>query len=70
MQQNIGTRLVVSRPEDLDLLPDGATETATLPPPKPAPSTAEFIRNSNFRSLLITIGLLFCIQSSTLIFVA
>jgi hypothetical protein len=49
MQQNIGTRLVVSRLEDLDLLPDGTTEAATLPPPKPAPSTAEFIRNSNFR---------------------
>ena len=27
-------RLVVSRPEDLGLLPDGATEAATLPPPK------------------------------------
>jgi hypothetical protein len=70
MQQNIGARLVVSRPEDLNLNPDCATETATLPPPKPVPRTAEFIRNSNFRYLLITIGLFFCIQSSTLIFVA
>jgi hypothetical protein len=70
MQQSIGARLVVSRPEDLNLNPDGATETATLPPPKPVPRTAEFIRNSNFRYLLITIGLFFCIQSSTLIFVA
>lgn len=60
-------RLVVSRPEDLGLLPDGATEAATLPPPKPALRTAEFIRNSNFWYLLITIGLLFCIQSATLI---
>jgi hypothetical protein len=49
MQQNISTRLVVSRPEDLDLLPDSVTEAATLPPPKPVPRTAEFIRSSNFR---------------------
>ena len=60
-------RLVVSRPEDLGLLPDGATEAATLPPPRPALRTAEYIRNSNFWYLLITIGLLFCIQSATLI---
>jgi MFS family permease len=60
-------RLVVSRPEDLGLLPDGATEAATLPPPKPALRTSEYIRNSNFWYLLITNGLLFCIQSATLI---
>ena len=60
-------RLVVSRPEDLGLLPDGAAEAATLPPPRPALRTAEYIRNSNFWYLLITIGLLFCIQSATLI---
>ena len=60
-------RLVVSRPEDLGLLPDGATEAATLPPPKTALRTSEYIRNSNFWYLLITIGLLFCIQSATLI---
>ena len=60
-------RLVVSRPEDLGLLPDGATEAATLPPPKAALRTSEYIRNSNFWYLLITIGLLFCIQSATLI---
>jgi MFS family permease len=60
-------RLVVSRPEDLGLLPDGATEAATLPLPKPALRTSEYIRNSNFWYLLITIGLLFCIQSATLI---
>ena len=60
-------RLVVSRPEDFGLLPDGAAEAATLPPPRPALRTAEYIRNSNFWYLLITIGLLFCIQSATLI---
>ena len=60
-------RLVVSRQEDLGLLPDGATEAATLPPPNPALRTAEFVRNSNFWYLLITIGLLFCILSATLI---
>jgi hypothetical protein len=49
MQQNIGARLELSRLEDLDLNPDGATEAATSPQPKPVPRTAEFIRNSNFR---------------------
>jgi MFS family permease len=60
-------RFVVSRPEDMGLLPDGATEATKLPPPKPPLRTREFIRNSNFWFLLTTIGLLFCIQSATLI---
>ncbi len=60
-------RLVISRPEDVGLLPDGETEAATLPKPKPALHTKEFIRNPNFWFLVATIGLLFCIQSATLI---
>lgn len=60
-------RLVISRPEDVGLLPDGETEATTLPPPKPPLKTREFIGNSNFWFLVATIGLLFCIQSATLI---
>lgn len=60
-------RFVVSRPEDVGLLPDGAEERTTLPPPKPKLRTREFLRDSNFWFLTLTIGLLFCIQSATLI---
>ncbi len=60
-------RLVISRPEDVGLLPDGATEATKLPPPKPALRTKEFISNPNFWFLVAIIGLLFCIQSATLI---
>ena len=60
-------RLVISRPEDIGLLPDGETEATTLPPPKPALRTREFISNPNFWFLVAIIGLLFCIQSATLI---
>ncbi len=60
-------RLVISRPEDIGLLPDGATETTKLPPARPPLRTREFVGNPNFWFLLITIGLLFCIQSATLI---
>lgn len=60
-------RFVISRPEDIGLLPDGATEAAKLPPPKPQLHTREFLRDSNFWFLTMTIGLLFCIQSATLI---
>ena len=48
-------RFVVSRPEDLGLLPDGATEKTSLPPPKPPLRTKEFVRNPNFWFLLTTI---------------
>ncbi|MBO6657596.1 MAG: MFS transporter [Pseudomonadales bacterium] len=60
-------RLVISRPEDVGLLPDEATEATKLPPPKPALRTKEFISNPNFWFLVAIIGLLFCIQSATLI---
>ena len=60
-------RLVISRPEDVGLLPDGATEKGSLPPPKPALKTRDFMSQPNFWILLTVIGLLFCIQSATLI---
>ena len=60
-------RLVISKPEDVGLLPDGATEKGSLPPPKPALRTRDFLSQPNFWILLTVIGLLFCIQSATLI---
>ena len=60
-------RFVITKPEDIGLRPDGATETTVMPPPKPALRTGEFIREPNFWFLVLTIGLLFCIQSATLI---
>ena len=60
-------RLVISRPEDVGLLPDGATEKDSLPPPKPPLRTRDFLSQPNFWVLLTVIGLLFCIQSATLI---
>ncbi len=59
-------RYVISRPEDLGLLPDGAATRLSLPPVRAALSTGEFLRNRNFWVLLSVIGILFCIQSSTL----
>ena len=60
-------RLVITRPEDVGLLPDGETQTSTLPQVKPPLKTREFIGNPNFWYLVATIGLLFCVQSATLI---
>ncbi len=60
-------RLVISRPEDVGLLPDGATEKGALPPPKPPLRTRDFLSQPNFWILLTVIGLLFGIQSATLI---
>lgn len=60
-------RYVISKPEDIGLLPDGAATSSTLPPPKPAMRTAEFLAQPRFWILVMVIGLLFCIQSATLI---
>ena len=60
-------RFVVTKPEDMGLRPDGADEATALPPPRAPLRTGEFIRDSNFWFLVMTIGLLFCIQSATLI---
>jgi len=60
-------KFVISRPEDIGQLPDGETESANLPLPKPPLRTAEFLSNRNFWFLVAVIGLLFCIQSATLI---
>lgn len=60
-------RFVVTKPEDIGLRPDGVTEATLMPPPKPPLRTGEFLREPNFWFLVLTIGLLFCIQSATLI---
>ena len=60
-------RFVISRPEDRGLLPDGATKRASLPPPQQKLKTRDFLANRVFWYLTLTIGLLFCIQSATLI---
>jgi len=60
-------KFVVSKPEDIGLYPDGAPgPTGPLTPIKPA-STREFLSNPNFWVLVAILGLLFCIQSATLI---
>ena len=59
--------LVISSPEEVGLLPDGETELGRLPPRKPPLRTRDFIGAPNFWLLVITIGLLFCIQSATLV---
>ena len=60
-------KMVISRPEEKGLLPDGAAEKTHLPPQKPKLRTKEFLSNKVFWFLTMTIGLLFCIQSATLI---
>ena len=60
-------KMVISRPEEKGLLPDGAAEKTHLPPQQPKLRTKEFLTNKVFWFLTMTIGLLFCIQSATLI---
>lgn len=60
-------RFVISSPEEVGLLPDGETERTRLPPVKPPLRTRDFIGAPNFWLLVMIIGLLFCIQSATLV---
>lgn len=60
-------RFVVSRPEDVGLLPDGAPEGTVMPPPSPPAKISEFVGDRTFWALVVVIGLLFCVQSGTLI---
>ena len=60
-------KFVISKPEDAGQLPDGETERSRLPPSKPPLKTREFLNNKNFWILVVVIGLLFCVQSGTLI---
>ncbi|MDZ7683679.1 MAG: MFS transporter [Gammaproteobacteria bacterium] len=60
-------RFVISGPEELGLLPDGETEQTRLPPVKPPLRTRDFLGTANFWVLVLIIGLLFCIQSATLV---
>ncbi|MEM7217084.1 MAG: MFS transporter [Pseudomonadota bacterium] len=60
-------RLVISRPEDVGLRPDGAMSDAPLPPPIPPEPLSRYLRNRNFWALVATIGLLFGCQGATLV---
>ena len=60
-------RLVISRPEDVAQLPDGAKSQTELPAVKAPLRTKEFLGDRNFWLLVAIIGLLFCVQSGTLI---
>lgn len=60
-------RFVISSPEEVGLLPDGETEVSRLPPRKAPLRTRDFIGAPNFWLLVVIIGLLFCIQSATLV---
>ena len=60
-------KFVISKPEEIGQLPDGETEISRLPTPKPPLKTREFLTDRNFWMLVMVIGLLFCIQSGTLI---
>ena len=60
-------RFVVSRPEDMGMLPDGELDRTRLPPQRVPLRTAEFMRSANFWFLVVVVGFLFCIQSATLV---
>ena len=60
-------RFVISRPEDIGLLPDGAPKGTVMPAAPPPARVREFVGDRNFWALVVVIGLLFCVQSGTLI---
>ena len=60
-------RFVISRPEDIGLLPDGAPKGTVMPTAPPPAKLREFVGDRNFWALVVVIGLLFCVQSGTLI---
>lgn len=60
-------RYVVSRPENVGQLPDGLHNTQQLPPARSPLKTREMVVDRNFIAMVIIIGLLFGIQSATLI---
>ena len=67
-------RLVISRPEDVGLRPDGALpikfdDGSILPPEQKAPPKMrllELFKEHNFRMIVLTFSLLFCSMSATL----
>jgi MFS family permease len=67
-------RLVISRPEDVGLRPDGAMpikfdDGSILPPVEKAPPKMrllELFKEHNFRMIVLTFSLLFCSMSATL----
>lgn len=60
-------RFVISRPEDIGLLPDGLASQQQLPPALTPLKTREMVVDRNFIAMVVIIGLLFGIQSATLI---
>lgn len=61
--------LVISRPEEIGLRPDGQIIDSTTPAPKPAVSStgpSPILKERNFWVLVTVVGLLFCCQSATL----
>ena len=64
-------RLVVSRPEEVGMRPDGALQLSTqagdhpIPPP-PRISMRDVARERNFWAIVLTFGLMFCCMSTTL----
>ena len=60
-------RVVISRPEDIGLLPDGALAGSPAPASIAPRATRDFIKDPKFFVLVIIIGLLFCVQSATLV---
>lgn len=67
-------RLVISKPEDIGLRPDGAlvlqSSTAhadqATPPPAPRISMHDVLRERNFWAIVLTFALMFCCMSTTL----
>lgn len=61
--------LVISRPEEIGLRPDGQILDSKVSAPKPAASSAgpsPILKERNFWVLVTVVGLLFCCQSATL----
>lgn len=62
-------KLVVSRPEDVGLKPDGQIVDSSQPAPAtdtPPANPSPILRDRNFWVLVAVVGLLFCCQSATL----
>ena len=66
-------RLVISRPEDVGMRPDGAIVSAkttdageTVQAPVAKPRMLELFKDHNFRMIVLTFSLMFCCMSATL----
>ena len=59
-------RFVVSTPEDIGQLPDGAGHRVRPEGPRPALSSRTLLAQRNFWMITLAIGLLFCVMGATL----